>query len=88
MLCEDALPPQFVDRADHRVDLKIAGLCEQIKGEVAADSGGQRGDIACMRGCRFKPTTQESTRGHRAMKDDRTWSRSLALRRASTTYSR
>jgi hypothetical protein len=49
MFCEDALPPQLVDRAHHRVDLEIASLCEQIKGEVAADGGGQRGDIACMR---------------------------------------
>jgi hypothetical protein len=34
---EDALPPQFVDRADHGVDVEIAGLREQIEGEVAAD---------------------------------------------------
>jgi hypothetical protein len=51
LFSEDAVPPQFVDRADHDVDVEIAGLGKQIEGEIPADSRSQPGDFACLRRC-------------------------------------
>jgi hypothetical protein len=46
VLADDAAPPQLVYCPDHRVAVKVAGLGEQVEGEVAADNRGQLSDLA------------------------------------------
>jgi hypothetical protein len=46
VLADDAAPPQLVHRPDHRVAVEVAGLGEQVEGEVAADHRGQLSDLA------------------------------------------
>ena len=49
-LAQDPAAPQLVDRADHGVGVEVGGLGEQVEGEVAADRGGEPGDVAGLRG--------------------------------------
>ncbi len=42
------MPPQLVDRSDHGVGVQVAGLGEEVEGEVAADRGREPGGLTCM----------------------------------------
>ena len=44
-LVDDPQAPQLVDRVHHAVGVEVAGLHQQVEGEVAPDRGGQAGQL-------------------------------------------
>ncbi len=59
-LAHDPAPPEFVDCSHHYVGLQVAGLGEQIKGEVRAHSGRKFCPLPGSGGRLAKPAAQHS----------------------------
>jgi hypothetical protein len=58
VLAQDPPPPQLVHRPDERVRSELGGLDEQVEAEVAAERGGQAGDLLRRGGRLLEPVGQ------------------------------